>query len=68
MEKLTVTPREAAEALTLSMTEMKRRLEIGEIPAYRDGRNWKIPIECLRRYPVEKAMAEAERRRKESVS
>lgn len=68
MDKLVVTPEVAANALHMRINDLKDRLESGEIPAYRDGRNWKIPIECLKRYPVERAIKEANDRRGKNES
>lgn len=64
MEQLVVTPEEARVALKLGREELKCLLESGILPAYKDGRNWKIPVETLKEYPVKRAEEESSRRRK----
>ena len=63
MERLVVTPREAAKMLFASLDTVNAKCHSGEIPAYRDGRNWKIPIAGLEEYVVDKAKEEAMERR-----
>jgi len=64
IECLVVTAAEAAKMLKLNPKETGRRLEIGEIPATRDGREWKIPKTTLQKYIEDKAIEEARERRK----
>ena len=55
---------QAAKLLKISQKEILKRLEAGEIPAYRDGRDWKIPKELLQAHMENRALREsAERRR-----
>ncbi len=63
MEVLVMNILEAAKMLRLDSKEMCRRLQSGEIPAYRDGRNWKIPKTLLVKYVEDKAMEEAKSRK-----
>ena len=64
MDTLVVTLAEAAKIIRVSIEEMSRMAEEGEIPAYRDGRNWKIPKSLLSAYVENKAISEAKERRK----
>ena len=63
MERLVVTPAEAAEMLATSPNKIYLLLESGELPAYRQGSYWKIPVATLSAYIVEKAINESEERR-----
>jgi len=65
MENLVYTSAEVAEILRTRPNTIIDMLNSGELPAYREGRNWKIPRECLERYIVTKAMKETKERRKE---
>lgn len=67
-EKLILTPKEVQKYLRVGISEVYEKLESGDIPAYRDGRNWKIPFELLKEYIVERARMETERRRKNGSS
>lgn len=60
---LVVSADEAAHLLRERPEKTKERLESGEIPAYREGRNWKIPRSLLQNYIESKALAEAKTRR-----
>lgn len=64
MEPLVISLIETAKALKLDVVETTRRLNNGEIPAYRDGRNWKIPKTLLRTYAENKAISEAKERKR----
>lgn len=64
MERLVMTPAEASKALSTSLETIMRYLSIGEIPAYREGRNWKIPFASLQEYICERAKKEAAIRRR----
>lgn len=50
MERLVITPREAAKALKISLHRIYEILEAGEIKAYREGTYWKIPVASLNEY------------------
>lgn len=63
MERLIYSATEAAELLGTRPNTIQRLLESGEIPAYRDGKNWKIPKTLLLKYIEDKAIAEAKERR-----
>lgn len=62
-ETLILTASEAARTLRLSAAETLRRLEMGEIPATRDGTRWKIPRTLLVGYIENKAIKETQARR-----
>lgn len=64
MKALVVSPNEAASLLKLNHGEVTRLLREGEVPAYRGGRNWKIPISTLTAYVEGKAIAEAKERKR----
>ena len=63
MERLVITAAEAAESLQLSKARMLEMLDHGEVPAYRDGTSWKIPIALLEKYVMDRAIREADERR-----
>lgn len=66
METLVVTPTEASKLLKTSPSEIYKKLEQGEIPAYKDGPNnnsWKIPKNLLVKCIEERALEEAKDRR-----
>ena len=63
MKRLVCTPAEAAEALVTSPDKVRELIQSGEIPAYREGRNFKIVISLLQVYIEERAMGETERRK-----
>lgn len=63
MEQLVISAAEAAAALNMSDKETLEWLESGELPGYRVGRNWKVPVSLLRAYVVSRAEAEAAERR-----
>lgn len=63
MDKLILTPAEVSDMLRTSMATVQMLLETGEIPAYREGRNWKIPASLLKLYVIERATEESERRK-----
>ena len=62
-ETLILTASEAARTLRLSAAETLKRLEVGEIPATRDGTHWKIPRTLLIGYIENKAIKETQARR-----
>lgn len=47
---LVLSAREAAIELKMRQADMLRLLETGEIPAYKVGRNWKVPVSVLEEY------------------
>ena len=63
MDRLICTPQEAAEALATRPAKVRELLDRGEIPAYKEGRNYKIPIVLLEEYIVTRAHKETEERR-----
>ena len=56
--KLVVSKLEAQQMINTSSENMLRLLEKGEIPAYKTGRNCKIPVKCLEDYVIAKALEE----------
>ena len=63
IEPLVVSAIEAAEMLRTGVHVVYPLIERGEIPAYRVGCNWKVPITKLQQYVEERAEAEAYERR-----
>lgn len=63
MEQLVISAAEAATALNMSDKETLEWLESGELPGYRVGRGWKVPVELLRSYVINRAETEAAERR-----
>lgn len=63
MKRMICTPVEAAEALATRPAKVRELLDRGEIPAYKEGRNYKIPIVLLEDYIVERAQKETKERR-----
>jgi excisionase family DNA binding protein len=59
-----VTASEAAKLLRTSQAEILRMVQEGEIPAYREGRNWKIPVDLLKATIEARAIAETKERRR----
>lgn len=57
LEPLVVSAIEAAEMLRTRVDVVYRLLEVGEVPAYRIGSNWKVPITKLQQYVEERAEA-----------
>lgn len=62
--KLLLTAQEASELLRERTSTTLKRLESGEIPAYRQGTQWKIPCDLLKHYIEAKALSETRERRK----
>ena len=62
-EVLVLTAAETAKALRERPERVKEKLETGEIPAYREGREWKIPVSLLKASIEHKALEEAKVRR-----
>lgn len=63
-KNLVLTAQETAKALQESPKTTLGKLKSGEIPAYREGKNWKVPVKLLERYIENKALTEAKERRK----
>lgn len=64
MEKMVIPASEAAKLLCTDNHTVQRALERGDIPAYKEGRNWKIPVSLLKATIENRAIAEAKERRK----
>lgn len=64
MDRIVFTATEAAEVLGTRPNRIQELLEAGEIPAYKDGRNWKIPCTLLQKFIEDRAIAEAKERRR----
>lgn len=60
---LIVSAAEAAKLLKTDTHTVHKKLRTGEIPAYREGTNWKIPIDLLKATIESKAIEEAKERR-----
>lgn len=61
---LIVSAAEVAKLLKTDTHTVHRKLQTGEIPAYREGTNWKIPIDLLKATIENRAIEEAKERRK----
>lgn len=64
MERLVVTPDEAAEMLVTSPVQVRKWIHEGRLPAYRTGKNWKIVITHLQTFIEQLALEDTERRMK----
>lgn len=64
MEALVVSPSEAKKMLLISSNRIYEMLEEGELPAYREGKDWKIPVKILQDYVLERAYMETKERKK----
>ena len=60
---LIVSAAEAAKLLKTDTHTVHRKLRTGGIPAYREGTNWKIPIDLLKVTIENQAIKEAKERR-----
>ena len=67
MEKIIIRSKEAAEMLGTSPNVVLELLESGKIPAYREGKNWSIPVESVKKYAEDRAEKEAAERRKKCL-
>ena len=67
MEKIIVRANEAAKMLATSPNRIMELLESGQLQAYRDGRNWSIPISAVVEYAESRAAKEAAERRKKWI-
>jgi len=54
---------QAAKAVNEAPEKFNKRLERGEVPAYRVGKGWKIPKTLLQAYVEGKAVKEANERK-----
>lgn len=61
---LIVSAAEAAKLLKTDTHTVHRKLRTGEIPAYREGTNWKIPLDLLKVTIENRAIEEAKERKK----
>lgn len=61
--RLVIPASEAAKLLGTDNNVVQKMLERGEIPAYREGRNWKIPVDLLKATVENRAIKEAQERR-----
>ena len=62
--RLVIPASEAAKLLGTDNNAVQKMLERGEIPAYRDGRNWTIPVDLLKATIENRAIKEAQERRR----
>ena len=62
--RLVIPASEAAKLLGTDNNAVQKMLERGEIPAYREGRNWKIPVDLLKATVENRAIKEAQERRR----
>lgn len=68
MERIIIRTSEAAEMLSTSPNKIQELLETGKLPAYRDGRNWSIPVASVIKYAEDRAEKEAAERRKKCLT
>ena len=61
--RLVISATEAAKVLCTTPNKVQQMLASGELPAYREGKNWKIPISLLEKYVEDRALAETEKRK-----
>lgn len=64
MKALVVSATEAARMLATDIHTVLEKLDRGEIHAYREGRNWKVPVKSLETYVDERSTKESRERRK----
>lgn len=65
MEKIIVRVTEAAEMLATSPNRVKELIREGQLAAFRDGKNWSIPVECVHDYAKVRALKEAAERKRQ---
>ncbi len=65
MNPLVVSATEASKLLMTDVHAVLKLLEYGELPGYREGRNWKIPLSLLNAYVENRAIEESKRRKEE---
>lgn len=66
IDVLVYTAEEAAKALKTDHESVAAMLKRGEIPAYREGRNWKVPKTLLAAYAENRAIEEAKERKRQA--
>lgn len=59
-----LTSEEAAMVLRTNKAFVLKKVESGEIPAYREGMNWKIPDTLLNTYIENRAISESKERKR----
>lgn len=64
MKALVVSATEASKLLATDPHTVLDMLDRGELPGYREGRNWKIPLKLLDAYVEDRALKESRERRK----
>ena len=64
MKALVVSATEASRLLATDPHTVLEMLDRGELPGYREGRNWKIPLKLLDAYVEDRALKESRERRK----
>lgn len=58
MDPLVVSANMASRMLNISAKQMQDLLMSGTVPAYRDGKGWKVPVKALNQY-IDDRCAEA---------
>lgn len=64
MKAIVVSATEASRLLLTDPHTVLAMLDRGELPGYREGRNWKIPLSLLNAYIENRAIEESKERRK----
>ena len=64
MRPIVVSATEASKLLQTDPHTVLKMLDRGELPGYREGRNWKIPLKLLDAYAENRAIKESKERRK----
>lgn len=64
MNQLIVSATEASKLMQTDRHTVLELLDRGELPGYREGRNWKIPLRLLNAYIENRAIKESKERRK----
>ena len=62
---LVLSASKTAKELGIRTEKMLELLKSGDIVAYRDGRNWKVPVKEIEKYVEKRAAIETAERRKE---
>lgn len=68
METLVLKPTEAAELLRVGKNTVIDKLKVGELPGYKDGADWKIPADLLKKYVEDKAISEMTARKNKAAA
>ncbi|MEG1036588.1 MAG: helix-turn-helix domain-containing protein [Anaerovoracaceae bacterium] len=61
--KIVISACEAAERLATTPNKILVLLKSGDIPAYKEGKNWKVPVRALEEWAVNRAIEEAKGRK-----